>query len=144
MLLGQGILVEDSLAVVSAEPYRPTDDAMDWSTDDMVRKLCQEPLLLPQILDLAALAEAFRKHRITGVLLLCDIDDKALRKDFNIDNIGQRASIRRVIEELRLRSVRYRAKARRSYQTLCGISLAQDIGPTAVSDFDPLCQPLWR
>jgi hypothetical protein len=62
---------------------------MDWSTDDMVRKLCQEPLLLPQTLDLAALAEASRKHRITGVLLLCDIDDKVLRKDFNIDNIGR-------------------------------------------------------
>jgi hypothetical protein len=91
MRLGQGILVEDSLAVVSAGPYRPTDDAMDWSTDDMVRKLCQEPLLLPQTLDLAALAEASRKHRITGVLLLCDIDDKVLRKDFNIDNIARRA-----------------------------------------------------
>jgi hypothetical protein len=47
MLPGHGILVEDSLAVVSAEPYRPTDDAMDWSIDDVVLKLCQEPSLLP-------------------------------------------------------------------------------------------------
>jgi hypothetical protein len=37
------------------------------------------------------LAEASRKHRITGVLLLCDIDDKVLRKVFNIDNIARRA-----------------------------------------------------
>jgi hypothetical protein len=84
-------------------------------------KLCEEPSLLPQTLNLAALAKAFRKHGITGHLLLCDIDAKSLRKDFNIDNFGRRAPILRVIEELRPKSARYYAKARRSYPAICSI-----------------------
>jgi hypothetical protein len=79
MARGEDILVEDGLAIVNTEPYRPTDDAMDWSVDDVVRKLCEEPSLLPQTLNLPALAQAFRKRGITGRLLLCDIDSKALR-----------------------------------------------------------------
>jgi hypothetical protein len=69
MAPGEDILVEDGLAIVNTEPHRPTDDAMDWSVDDVVRKLCQEPSLLPQTLNLAALAMAFRERGITGHLL---------------------------------------------------------------------------
>jgi hypothetical protein len=121
MALGEDILVEDGLAIVNTEPYRPSDDAMDWSVDDVVQKLCEEPSLLPQTLNLAALAKAFQERGITGRLLLCDIDVKALCEDFNIDDLGRRASILRVIEELRLKSAQYYTKAQRSYPTVCGI-----------------------
>jgi hypothetical protein len=133
MAPGEDILVEDGLAIVSTEPYRPTDDAMDWSVDDVVRKLCEEPSLLPQTLNLAVLAKAFRERVITGPLLLCDIDARALREDFNIDNLGRRAPILRVIEELRLKSAQYYAKVQRLYPALCDIPRDQD-GLTAASE----------
>ena len=81
---------------------------------------------MPQTLNLAALAKAFQEHRITRHILLCNIDARALRKDFNIDNLSQRAPILRVIKELRLKSTQYYAKAQRSYPALCDIPRDQD------------------
>lgn len=90
------------------------EDPWDWSIDRVVQELCTpnrswHPPTSTSTPDLTKLASVLREQEVNGSVFLLDIDDDVLRKDFDIKTLGQKAFVRRAIEELRSKSAHYQA-----------------------------------
>lgn len=86
------------------------DDPWFWDTDRVVVELCthrQSRIGLPphaRVPDPGFFERALRENDISGYNLLNDLDDSALRDDLGIRNLGQRATVKYAIKELKKRS----------------------------------------
>ncbi|CAG8972017.1 hypothetical protein HYALB_00008302 [Hymenoscyphus albidus] len=90
------------------------DDPFDWSIDRVVQELCGnkpswETSIHASRLDPTELEKNLREQEIDGCVLLVNVNDKVLTKDFNIKVVGRRAFVHNAIKELRKRSPKYQA-----------------------------------
>jgi hypothetical protein len=119
------------------------DDPWHWSIDRVVQELCtpDRSWQLPPsttVPDMSEFANILRQQGVNGNILLLEVDDNALRNDFNFKTLSQRAFVRRAIEELRMMSAQYRAHAGRVHHHNVSLSLpSSHIGGVYPAPFSP-------
>lgn len=119
------------------------DDPWHWSIDRVVQELCtpDRSWQLPPsttVPDMSEFANILRQQGVNGNILLLELDDSALRNDFNFKTLSQRAFVHRAIEELRMMSVQYRAYAGRLHHHNASLSLpSAHIGGVYPASFSP-------
>jgi SNF2 family DNA or RNA helicase len=89
-------------------------DPFDWSVDQVIYEFCRNPHPTwssnnnpPQVANVAALEQAFRKNHISGEPLLVLASMKMLKDDLGIESLGERYHILQAIGSLHNISPKY-------------------------------------
>ncbi|ESZ93852.1 hypothetical protein SBOR_5749 [Sclerotinia borealis F-4128] len=90
------------------------DDPWDWLIDRVVQEFCTDKrswelrAASSRLPDPVFLEKVIRENEIAGDVLLIDLDDKTMREDLQISKLGWRSFIRYGVDQLRLRSPKYK------------------------------------
>ncbi|KAL4942626.1 hypothetical protein BDV06DRAFT_158737 [Aspergillus oleicola] len=101
------------------------EDPLDWTVDDVVKFLCQNPETpwsnskskIPRP-DPFCFETSLRNNFITGEVLLQDVDKEALRDDLGLKALGHRSSMMLAIRFLQQRSQKFQSSRAEQTPTL--------------------------
>ena len=111
-------------------------DPFDWTTEDVVKNICSPQGSLRKVYpsltfpESATLASKIREVGVGGLAFLQEVDDSFIEQKLGVTSLNEKATLKRVIKYLRLRSARWQSEEAMEVSSTAARSIHHSVPPS--------------